>query len=357
MITNKELIIEYVINSRITIAQDNKRGDLFYKSIINSLIESSSVSLSDELEIVECCSFNKFSSIIIRNKEGKVFLIYDTYMETINNFFNCFYGSDLEEYDSDLEKLVCGLNAEKCLLNNDKLGFVYSALKYNSKEFSLKESLIKENGFVNEIQVYFLVLHEFAHYLLNENYAQLKECGNELKEDVVGLISYLWDDLCADKDILNDFQNLKNDDNFIEECCCDIIALSFIFTRLKNTVDSFGNKKNAIKAIRWQQNTLALFSLTEDDDVSKISYFTLVSYFRVGVFRAQLSAFFEKPDLDEIELLLSELNEKCEKEFNEIFLIKFFNVEDEIKCLKTKVDNVVKYEKFSDLYNGLAIDD
>lgn len=357
MTTTKELMIEYVINSRIIISHNCIRDDLFYKSIINSLIESHEVKLSYDLEVIECCSINKFPSIISRDGHGKVFLIYDTYFETINKFFNYFYNSDLEEHDSDLEKLVCGLNAEKSLLNNDKLGFVYAALRYNSKDFILEESLIKENTFVTEIQVYFLVLHEFVHYLLGENDTELKECHNELKKDIANLANYLLDDLCinAEIDIREKLLKLKNDESFIEECCCDIIALTFIFMRLKNTANSFNKKKDVIKAIRWQLNTLALFSLIEDSDISKVSYFTLVSYVRVGVFRAHLGVFFEKSEFNEINLLLIELNKKCDEKFNDLFLMRFFNVEDEIKCFKTKVKNTIKYENFSDLYNGLAV--
>jgi hypothetical protein len=233
---------------------------------------------------------------------------------------------------------------------------VYSALKYNSQNFSLEESLTEENKFAAEIQVYFVVLHEFAHYLLNESYAMLKEHCNRLKESIARLMNSLLDDLCvnADADTLDNLLKLKNDENLIEECCCDTIALTFILSRLKNTVDSFDKKKDVVKAIRWQLNTLSIFSLIENDDISEISRFTSISFIRTGVFRAHLGVFFDESKFDEINLLLDELDNKCTEKFYDLFFESFFNVNDEIKCLKTNIENTVQYNKFSDLYEGLA---
>jgi hypothetical protein len=90
MMTAKELIAGYVVNSRKILSHDSIRDNSFYRSIINSLIESYEIDASCDLEIIECCSIDKFSFVLPRNEIGKVFFVYDVYLETINNFFNFF---------------------------------------------------------------------------------------------------------------------------------------------------------------------------------------------------------------------------------------------------------------------------
>lgn len=354
----KELILESVKSSKFHLPIDFYNGEhSIYSTVLNSLIKSKTSELFLNLKIIECCTIDKYPKVVTVGNSQNLFFIYDRYIETINDIFNCLYESNLDEIGSDIEKLVFGLKAENCLLNDDKLGFIYSALKYNSlNNFSFDNSIVEKNSFIAHMQVYFLVLHEFAHYTFkNINFGELKESIvltlNEMAEE---LLSNHNDEELVD--ITNSMKKLTNDEGLIEECCCDVFAIQFMFQYLPNTINSFERKKDTIRAVRLQLNTLSLLSLVhEKSDPYKFTYFELITYLRIGFFRTQINSFFEEFEINEVNLMMDELFKKCDDIFNTSFLTMYYSIEDGIKNIKNNIQyKNIQYKKFSDLYIGLA---
>lgn len=356
---SKKLIIESVKKSKFHLPVDCYRNEnSIYNAVLDSLIKSKTSELFLDLEIIECCTIDKYPKIVTIENSQNLFFIYDRYIETINDIFNCLYESNLDEIDPDIEKLVFGLKAENCLLNEDKLGFIYTALKYNSlKDFSFGYSLVQKNSFIAHIQVYFLVLHEFAHYTFKSiDFSELKgSIATTLKELGEELLSNHNDDEIVD--ITDSMKKLIDDENLIEECCCDVFAMQFMFQYLPNTINSFGKKKDAIKAIGFQLNTLSLLSLVnEKSDFYEFTYFELITYLRIGFFRTQINGFFEESEMDAVDLMMNESFRKYDDIFNTSFLTKFYSIEDEIKILRERINpKSIHYKKFSELYRGLRI--
>jgi len=356
---SKEFILKTAKNSKFCLPIDYYSSEnSLYSAVLNSLIESKASELFHDLEVIECCTIEKYPKVVSVENSKIIFIIYDRYMEVVNDIFNYLYESNVEESNSDIEKLVFGLKAENCLLNDDKLGFIYTALNYNSfSDFNFNHLLVKKNSFVASMQVYFLLLHEFAHY-------SFKSINiNEFKTSVTITLKTLCDDLLLslndDEDlpsIINSMKNLVDNEDLIEECCCDLFAMGFMFRYLQNTINSVEKKIETIKAIMLQLNTLNLLSLVhEKQNPNDFSYFELTTYLRIGSFRAHISNYFDECHVDKLHLTINELFKKFDQFFNTCFLKKFYSIEDEINNLKENIspENII-CENYFDLYKGLT---
>lgn len=354
MRNTKTLYTNFVESSRIILPKKVSSSSSLCKTFIQTLSNAKTKFITQKLKLIECYSLNKFPSINLISTTSEILLIYDHYIEEINRIFNFFYDNYISLNNISLEKFIYGLCAEENIINNNKKGFIYSSINYKSRLFSFSE--ISHNDFLEEIQTYFLLFHEYSHFIfLNKIPNKLiNNDMNDMSDLVSEVIDKIYDGI---QDVIDNentliLNNLKSDKHFIEECWCDVCALKFILEQMEKTINTYEKLLLAVKAIFYEFTTLKLLLLTKDvlaENVQKLEMQTLI---RMSILRNILRVYNIDPkDLEKIDKTMYDI----EHGFCDTYCEFLFAVQDEIKNITACKEFNFNYNKLTDWYCGLFL--
>jgi len=347
---NDILLEEYINSYRFSLTNPNTDSSL-YDKILKSLLNGKSEKVTHNLKVVDCYSLNKFPCVFSGTNQD--YIIYDRYIERINKIFNYLYEYGItSETDSYVDKLIYGLTAEQCLIANDKIGFIYSSLRFNSIDSELNP-ITKNDEFIDTLQTHFIVLHEYGHFLLKQitmpdDYSSIIELIEEIQKEMLKIFT------CKEHDkIISFIKDLSSDKNFIEECFCDSFAMSFIFKYILDECTE-EEKLFAIKAIFYQLLTVHILSSMEpNQDTTTMTKSEIKSYARRISLKYISESFISAELSDELIEVFNTMH-NIETHFCDNYFEKLYIFQDEILNIKkSNLPYNLNYTYFSDLYGGL----
>ncbi len=317
----KDFVVNWIKLSKLH-AGNHIDNSEHIQNVLNELL-STYYEIEFDITLINCRTLNKYSSIlpVKSNSLYSYYLVYDQYLENINNYFNLIYFSDIDT-EHDLWKLSYELFAEEALINKqDVLATYYGIGQAALGPFEfLSEKKPEKIDFINAIQQKFIISHELGHCV----YAGYKEITNK-KSSFANNIKYLYNktydilDLVYEQylsvlqppgylEIIKKQNDLihQNNSNIIEECFADALSYTTIFLYLSSKYkDNIQAKLDTIQAILLVLLNVQMLAI-QHANFFESSYEDEISI-RINFFHNFADAFFK--DVDAFEKIISQTEE------------------------------------------------
>ncbi len=305
----------------------------------DEIIESVIFKNAPEISLIISCSYQKYSLMIPakQNSKTKYYLLYDKYLAQHLKMFNAVFLYQ-KNTEPDLWKFSYQLFSEETYLAKDMLVAFYTAINANAlDDFQCKDLLAtNENNRWIDIQVDYILAHEVGHWLFRlKQYQKERDSAiieiNEVLEEVYSKYSRKFKDKDYISLLTESIDKIRINGNMLEECFCDSVAYSYIFSRLGDDppVDKSLDIIKGLLLCLLHTQILSMCNFTVNDEGN----YEIVNSIRLSYFRNYIMIFLNSNEYQLLSEMLETTIKEYENKITNIILPIFSTIE-------TRIDNL-----------------
>lgn len=314
----------------------NKFGDILGAAMFRN---------APSIRIYISCSYQKYSCIFpAKNGDRTVYyMLYDKHLieclSILNSIFLC-----ENDAEADLWKFSYQIFSEETYIVGEKIASLYTAMNFNAlEEYGCAQEFYSPNNTKwIDVQTDYILAHELGHWLYDlEEY---KEDRDHALKNIQEILDDAYTNLlhiCSDNDYVNliseSLEKMKSNGALIEECFCDAVAFSYIFSKAEEIGCSAEDKLETMKALficLLHTQILSMCNYT----VSEHNNYEIANSVRFVFVRNYISCFFEEHEKAMINDCLTNCGEIYERKITSIILQVFTAIENRIGNLYENMD-------------------
>lgn len=291
------------------------------------------------------CSYQKYSFIASQKKGDSYsyYMFYDKHLMEYYGILNSIFLCE-QESEADLWKFSYQIFSEETYMEDEKIAALYTSMNFNALE-----DYNCSNEFDNpqniqwiDIQTDYIFAHEIGHWLYSLQEYQIDR--DKALEEIQEILEAVYDSLLRTSAEYNELElisetlaKLRQNGDIIEECFCDAVAFSYIFSKVENAGYNNIDKKEAVKSLFlciFHTQILSLCNYT----VSEQNNYEIISSVRFAFVRNYISCFLEGCEIPIFNEFLTDLGETYERKITSYILKAFTTIETRISTLYDNID-------------------